>query len=329
MRLLGAGNLELAEFVGVNIPRYAILSHTWEDDEVSFQDIQSLEDACVKKGFDKIVKCCEQARRDGLQWVWVDTCCIDKSSSAELTEAINSMYHWYESSAVCYAYFSDMVYEFPRLNSFVFSCCRWFSRGWTLQELIAPARVVFYDRNWADFGTKHSLRFELHQRTGIPLDVLSGWSPTSCSIAQRLSWVSDRVTTRPEDMAYCLMGLFNVNMPLLYGEGEQAFVRLMSEVSSKLEDYTMLIWTEEQDRKHIAEAGSSIRGALPLSPRVFARKPAATPSSVFPRMDKQGPLSYTTPQALEQYSRTILSISMVHREAEPPQSICAPALPHS
>jgi hypothetical protein len=343
MRLLHAGTLEFLEFEGMNIPDYAILSHRWEEGEVTYEDMKHgpLAHARGKHGFDKIQQCCQLALADGLTFAWIDTCCIDKTSSAELSEAINSMYQWYQRSVVCYAYLSDVYVEIPGDNvdatgtpnpilkdndnatkytdkapdnhddgterltgtpkdnndapphlvelpddnndviedlpetplkngdatehtaqvsdehntglkdlmesidnhdnagdssvlvaSFEKSQMldsKWWKRGWTLQELIAPRLIKFYGKGrnkWQLFGDKTSLADLVTYRTGIPRAVLNGQDVKRCSVAMRMSWASDRETTRIEDTAYCLLGIFGVNMPLLYGEGERAFLRL-------------------------------------------------------------------------------------------------------
>ncbi|KAJ9150277.1 hypothetical protein NKR23_g3695 [Pleurostoma richardsiae] len=154
MRLINVDSLELEEFVGVHIPGYVILSHTWDDGEVLFRDWGQPE-AALKKGYAKILKTCEWARGYGVSYAWVDTCCIDKSSSAELTEAINSMFAWYSGAVVCLAYLSDL--EPGEFASRGFGHCRWFTRGWTLQELIAPRQVLFCDNSWKCVGTSQSL----------------------------------------------------------------------------------------------------------------------------------------------------------------------------
>ncbi len=245
LRLLNTKTLTLTEFVGA-VPRYAILSHTWGDQEVSYQEFD-LPTRESKRGFAKILGCCRQALEDTLEWVWIDTCCIDKTSSAELSEAINSMYAWYRGSEICYAYLEDVhdqgpTHEFPL---FQFRSARWFTRGWCLQELIAPPAVEFYTAGWRDIGTKSSLRDLLRDITAIPLEVLlESGSVVRCTVAERMSWASNRNTTRVEDMAYSLLGIFGVHMPLLYGEGERAFSRLQDEILRQVEDYSFLLWTE-------------------------------------------------------------------------------------
>ncbi|KAI2611851.1 heterokaryon incompatibility protein-domain-containing protein [Hypoxylon sp. NC1633] len=243
MRLLNAKTLKLAEFVGSSIPPYAILSHTWECGEVLFDDLRtSRKDAAKKPGFSKVSAAAAQALRDGLDFIWVDTCCIDKKSSAELSEAINSMFLYYQASKVCYAYLSDFDLAFGKLSKI--GRARWFTRGWTLQELLAPKQVQFFDRNWALIGTKQSLAKELSEITLIGIPYLSGTNIRAASIAQRMSWASNRITTRQEDLAYCLMGIFGVNMPLLYGEGQRAFRRLQEEILKYSTDESIFCWRD-------------------------------------------------------------------------------------
>jgi hypothetical protein len=216
MYLLNTSTYTLHEFQGVSIPKYAILSHRWEGEEVSFRDMQNGKGPGMRS-FAKIKGCCTQAAADGWKYVWIDSCCIDKSSSAELSEAINSMFKWYETAEVCYVYLSDVPAnnEDPQLQDSAFRLSKWFTRGWTLQELLAPSVVIFFNCDWIDIGTKWSLYNTITSITKI--EPLVGFK-TAC-IAQKMSWVSQRETTRVEDMAYCMMGLFGVNMPPLYGEG--------------------------------------------------------------------------------------------------------------
>ncbi|KAK4443663.1 heterokaryon incompatibility protein-domain-containing protein [Podospora aff. communis PSN243] len=247
MRLLNTETLQLKEFVEDSSQlRYAILSHRWGEEEISFQDITTRNPRTrTKKGYGKIENCCAQARNSGLEWVWIDTCCIDKSSSSELSEAINSMYRWYQTAAICYAYLADVTYLPFDIEKTVeaFRESEWFSRGWTLQELVAPRNLRFFDKTWANFGTKRSFGNEIFEITGIPIDVLAGFEPPQTrSVAERMSWAAWRQTTRVEDAAYCLLGIFEVNMPLLYGEGRRAFQRLQHEILKQEEDYTILAW---------------------------------------------------------------------------------------
>jgi hypothetical protein len=238
MRLLNTKTYTLHTFFGKAIPKYAILSHRWEDEEVLFQDLESGR-AHSMPGYAKIRGCCRQARKDHFEYAWIDTCCIDKSSSAELSEAINSMFQWYKDSNVCYAYLSDVTGRGDRdqvLGEFARSI--WFDRGWTLQELLAPNNVVFYDQSWGCIGTKGNLDGLIAEITGIP----GLFSYEKACIAEKMSWASWRETTRVEDEAYCLMGLFNVNMPLLYGEGAKAFKRLQQEIIKSSDDESIFAW---------------------------------------------------------------------------------------
>jgi hypothetical protein len=242
MRLLkweSNGELSLTKDLIHNIPPYAILSHTWgaDDEEVTFKDLtdHTGED---KAGYTKIRFCGEQAASDNLQYIWVDTCCIDKSSSAELAEAINSMFRWYREAAKCYVYLSDVVQSSSNEPDHLarstwkldFRKSRWFTRGWTLQELIAPASVEFFSSKGERVGDKRSMEQQIHEITGIAVQALRGKPLSSFSITERLSWAAKRKTTRKEDEAYSLLGIFDIHMPLIYGEGEKAFVRLKEEI---------------------------------------------------------------------------------------------------
>ncbi|KAJ4376347.1 hypothetical protein N0V83_001630 [Neocucurbitaria cava] len=275
MRLLHTSTLEVEYFLQ-STPKYVILSHTWGEEEVSLQDIQS-GSAPSKKGYAKITACCKKAAEDGFSYCWIDTCCIDKTSSAELSESINSMYMYYKNSSICYAYIADFDIErghSPSLNDINaphgLGSQRWFSRGWTLQELIAPPIVEFYDVNWKEFGTRLSLQQQLTAITGISKFILQGGDPAICKIAVRMSWAAKRKTTRIEDEAYCLMGLFSVNMPLLYGEGSRAFRRLQEEILRVEEDYTIFAWAPKESLESDDALPAVSRGLLAHSPSDFA-----------------------------------------------------------
>jgi hypothetical protein len=204
MRLLHTKTLEFREFHQSQLPKYAILSHTWRHgEEVSFQEMSS-KDRELKKGFAKIKITCRVALMDDLDYAWVDTCCIDKSSSAELSEAINCMYQWYSDAKRCYVYLDDLAAG-PDLEKNL-SDCRWFTRGWTLQELLAPnkaSRVRFYDKDWNYRGSKQRLSSIISTCTGIREEVLlKKVALKDCSVAERMSWAASRKTTRTEDKAY-------------------------------------------------------------------------------------------------------------------------------
>lgn len=268
MRLLDTETHKLVEFQDDRVPLYAILSHTWEEDEVSFQDIEG-DSWKHKKGHAKILKACERAREDGFDYIWIDTCCIDKKSSAELSEAINSMFRWYQESAVCYAYLADVQYSIKDsiIPDYEFVFSRWFTRGWTLQELIAPSVVIFLDNSWRELGSKEALQRRISYSTNIPSSFLLGDDLEKASVAQRMSWAAKRTTTRVEDLAYCLMGIFNVNMPLLYGEGEMAFIRLQEEILKYSGDHSLFVWSSADDRG----------GILATSPSAFSKSSQIIP----------------------------------------------------
>jgi hypothetical protein len=213
------------------IPPYAILSHTWHDQEVTFEDVQhDSETVRRKSGYKKIEFCIRQARRENLVNVWVDTCCICKTDSTELQTALNSMFRWYRDADVCYVYLSDVSKSDGDPESVwnrSFQESRWFTRGWTLQELLAPRKLLFFSQEGSYLGDKQSLESQIHEITGIPLPALQGAPLSSFSVDERLSWIKGRQTTREEDKAYSLFGLFDTFMPLMYGETEErAFIRL-------------------------------------------------------------------------------------------------------
>ena len=231
---------------------YAILSHVWRGEEMSFQELRALasspatspEDTPRARASTKIRECCKLAESHGYEWLWIDTCCIDRSSSAELSEAVNSMFSWYSHAHVCYAYLFDVPGwgSLARRNS-PFRLSKWFTRGWTLQELIAPRSLVFLSKDWKVLGTKASLAALLEQITGVDAEVLTfRRSVSAVSVARRMWWASSRRTTRLEDEAYSLMGLFGVHMPTVYGEGTRAFRRLQEEILKRTSDQTLFAW---------------------------------------------------------------------------------------
>ncbi|KAK1756766.1 vegetative incompatibility protein HET-E-1 [Echria macrotheca] len=242
------------EYIGSLIPPYAILSHTWGPDEVTLQELKfpsiSTSD---KKGFEKIQKTTVIARtRDALEYAWVDTCCIDKSSSAELTEAINSMYAWYAQAHVCYVYLEDLPPGPDSDLDVLLPRCRWFTRGWTLQELIAPQTIIFFDREWNERGDKKGLSGLLCHITGIPIGLLKHETTLGqYAVARKMSWAASRETTRIEDSAYCLLGIFDVNLSLIYGEGKKAFIRLQEAILLAAADLSIFIWTDDSDACNI------------------------------------------------------------------------------
>ncbi|PVH75977.1 HET-domain-containing protein [Cadophora sp. DSE1049] len=254
MRLLQCnndGDLSLTEFVENDIPKYAILSHRWGAEEVIFRDLID-GTSKVKAGYGKIQFCGEQSRRDGLQHFWVDTCCIDKSNTVEYQHAINSMFRWYRDATKCYVYLPDVSRPRSVLadNSnesweSSFRKSEWFRRGWTLQELIAPASVDFFCKERKLLGNKSNLEQVICETTGIPATALRGSVLSDFSVAERMSWTECRETTYKEDKAYSLLGIFDVYMPLIYGEGkDRALARLREEIDKssrgfKREDFSV------------------------------------------------------------------------------------------
>ena len=255
MWLLSTRRAELYEFSSPEaVPGgYAILSHTWDKEEQSFEAVRAIQDQCksTRKNprnlvSDKIRQCCIFAEAHGYTWVWIDTCCIDKSNSAELSEAINSMFRWYASAEVCFAYLADVPRDCKlRAPESPFRHAKWHTRGWTLQELLAPLTVYFLSKDWRVIATKLEHADLITAITGIPEKALTRQRHiTSFSAAERMSWASRRNTTRIEDRAYCLMGIFDVNLPTIYGEGDRAFQRLQHEIMKNSFDTSLFAWGE-------------------------------------------------------------------------------------
>jgi hypothetical protein len=272
MWLLNTNTLELQEF-NAAVPPYAILSHTWGNEEVAFKEMRKYRESVQNKsGFLKIQQCCVKAKEDGFEWAWIDSCSIDKRSSAELSEAINSMFKWYERAEICYAYLEDVPSADGDEKEERLSRSRWFRRGWTLQELIAPKRVQFYAKDWSPLGVKSTEDYDftalISRITGIdPGSLLYLSSLRRTSIAMRMSWAAERETTREEDRAYSLMGIFDVHMPILYGEGlERAFERLQVEIMSKSSDQSIFAW--RVDKKDLLDPSEGF-ALLATSPSCF------------------------------------------------------------
>jgi len=247
---------KVLEFCDDDITKYVILSHRWIGQEVEYDEIVELakmdeekrDEIRQRDGYRKVLDSCKQAKKDGYEWLWVDTCCIDKRSSAELSEAINSMYRWYGNAQVCYAYLHDVLdSSFPIVcndKRYANGWPEWFSRGWTLQEMIAPSNVQFFNKEWRAIGDKRTLARTLENITGVPEYILTdGLSVDRPCVAQIMSWAANRTTTRVEDRAYSLMGLLDVNMPMLYGEGKKAFHRLQLEIIRTSNDQSIFAWS--------------------------------------------------------------------------------------
>jgi tetratricopeptide (TPR) repeat protein len=239
MRLLHFDHSERlvsTDFSGKSIPPYAILSHRWGDSEVLFEDLGS-NTYKEKDGYRKIEFCAEQTARDQLQYFWIDTCCIDKWNLRERSKAINSMFQWYKKAAKCYVFLPDVsastATEIAQQNGWEasFRASEWFTRGWTLQELIAPVSVEFFSCEGCRIGDKTSLEQLVHEITGVPLEALRNYPLDKFTTTERMGWARARRTTEEEDNVYCLLGILGVSMATSYGEGkENAWRRIQSEV---------------------------------------------------------------------------------------------------
>lgn len=277
MRLINVHSLKFG-VDGDQIPPYVILSHRWGPEEITCKDFAKGRNK-KKAGYQKVVDLCRVVRERcsllrhhetmlhvSIAWVWIDTCCIDKRSSAELSEAINSMFAWYRNSVLCYVHLEDVLAQSPGEPecSEAFKRSAWFTRGWTLQELLAPQQLIFCDRAWNYIGHKHTtvpyvcvceegntpsgpdLSQDITAITDIDVRYLKdSKNIRHASIARRMSWAANRSTTRTEDIAYCLLGLFDVNLPLLYGEGWKAFTRLQEEILRKSNDQSIFAWRDD------------------------------------------------------------------------------------
>ncbi|KAH7911574.1 heterokaryon incompatibility protein-domain-containing protein, partial [Hygrophoropsis aurantiaca] len=259
--------------------RFAILSHTWGKDEPSYKDLKKYRNL-VGQGYEKLKKFCEVAYKEyGVEFAWADTVCIDKTSSAELDESIRSMFKWYESAYICIAYLAETTSldDMP--------ADRWFTRGWTLQELLAPRRMKFYAGDWAPLTSMPnekgydrlqplekadpacgSILNAVHQATTISMRQIHDFRPrVDKDIAMRMSWVAKRDTTRGEDTAYCMMGIFGVSISIAYGEGPQhAFFRLFKAILDISNDPDIFNWAGEPIRPDVHPSRM-----LPSSPECY------------------------------------------------------------
>ena len=220
--------------------KYAILSHTWgnEEEEVLYDDVVNGSGTSKPgSGSKKINFCVRQAKQDGLEYFWVDTCCIDKRNNTELTEALNSMFRWYSNAEKCYVYLEDVSYDASANGEnweHQFRESRWFKRGWTLQELIAPSSVEFYSSTGQNMGTKGDLEKLLNDITRLPIRALRGCPLFEFTVNERLQWQKGRQTKKEEDMVYSLLGLLEVSLPAIYGIGKaEAWTKLSREIAMK------------------------------------------------------------------------------------------------
>ena len=238
MRLLNTTTLKFREFFDSEDPKYLILSHRWGKDEVSYQQMES-GNVPDGEGIAKIRRFCQLVAQKGTEWCWVDTCCIDKKSSAELTEAINSMYRWYSNAQECIVYLRD-VQKWNHARGIQKS--EWFTRGWTVQELLAPRLATFFDREWSQLGTRMELLYDIVVAAHIDTASVEEGIWSQQSVARKMSWFAHRQTSRIEDLAYSMLGIFNINMPLIYGEGSNAFRRLQIEIVNSTDDESIFAW---------------------------------------------------------------------------------------
>jgi hypothetical protein len=294
MRLIDVHSLELEEVPDDSGMVYAVLSHTWrqgsEGGEIKLQDFQRGLDADESTGrsilhghagFQKVLTFCDTAANLDIHKAWADNVCIDQTNPAELSRSINSMFRWYKQSTKCLVYLSDVSITGDDGWHAQFRASRWFKRGWTLQELIAPPTVIFHDRDWKLLGKREELSLIISDITSIPANVLTGDAGAlgAACVAQKMAWASMRRTTAPEDIAYCLLGLFDVFMPLIYGEGaERAFLRLQKEILETTEDESIFAWCETPSPNK--------GGSLPQFSGLLARSPAAFKSGADVRLPR-------------------------------------------
>ncbi|TBU58344.1 heterokaryon incompatibility protein-domain-containing protein [Dichomitus squalens] len=323
---------------------YAILSHVWctlPTSDQSYEDIvriQASQDGGMAIWADvrvneKIRNACAVAWVDGHRYLWIDSCCIDKTSSAELSEAINSMYEWYAQADICYAYLEDVDDDddlSDPLSSFRYS--KWHSRGWTLQELIAPKSLLFLSRQWHPLGTKHSLAVIIEQVTGVDREILIHTKQLDqVSIAKRMSWASKRTTTRIEDEAYSLMGIFGVHMTTIYGERQNAFRRLQEEILRRNPDQSIFAWGGTLSRTFAEHLDyfrpEDMSSLLAPSPKhfVFSGNISSIRHSDFLGalclpFDHPYPLTTHTPYGIRMNSPLIPSAAIIRLDEAPPQA---------
>ncbi|KAK7439990.1 hypothetical protein VKT23_017243 [Stygiomarasmius scandens] len=242
-RLIDTHSLKLVEFrENDTIPPYAILSHTWgkkgeliiwdrrswysDDEEVVYAEfIKPRKETFSKSGYRKIQGACQQACQDGIRYIWVDTCCIEQGNHEDVAANITSMHAYYQNAEICYAYLADIKEREDMFGDRDLWGFRtgWFGRGWTLQELLAPRTVVFFNKHWQRIGDKYNLRDDISHITTIPPIVLSGeLSIQDVDVLTRMSWAVGRLTTKPQDEAYCLQGLLGVLVKPDYDESSYA-----------------------------------------------------------------------------------------------------------
>lgn len=344
MRLLNIYTLELTVFDGEDtVPPYLIASHRWQQDEATYKDVLKKRNKHTK-GYKKIESFCQLAAskkiRDTIScdWIWIDTCCIDKDSSADVSEAVNSMWMYYRQAVCCLAWLPD-IYSMlgtERLVMREFEKSEWFKRGWTLQELIAPRMVVFLKADWAVVGHKYTLAIEpskvslefgpalnecISRVTNIESQILC--NPEACdriTVAERLEWAGHRITTKPEDLAYCLLGLCNIHMPLIYGEGQaSAFKRLREQIIHHTAAAPTYPYAASATRPCSAPSPTSSHGSGAAAAGRNEPPESASPSAV--------PRSVHNPDKIISNSSTAQSFQTVPAGRGPPNAIRDSATP--
>ncbi|KAG2353482.1 heterokaryon incompatibility protein-domain-containing protein [Suillus spraguei] len=256
---------------------YVMLSHRWEGTEPLLHDIQGkvVYDLDPVGGIAKLQSFCETARDKGYRWAWVDTCCIDQTNNVEVQQSVNSMFIWYRHSTLTIIYLSDVP---PSSQPGALANSAWNTRGWTVQEFLAPRLVLFYQKDWSPYlddrspNHKDSLVImkEMGDATGIDAQALIAFRPGMRDAREKLQWVSARVTTWQEDIAYSLFGIFGVRLPVIYGEKKQsALGRLLQEVVAQSGDISALDWVGES---------SEFNSCLPADITSYKAPPYTMPS---------------------------------------------------
>ncbi|KAK1689795.1 hypothetical protein BDP55DRAFT_757784 [Colletotrichum godetiae] len=249
MRLLSTKTTKLEVFDLENAPPYAALSHLWEHDEVRFQDMGDLAAAAQRSGFRKIESACVVAAEEGLGYIWIDTCCVDKENEAKRSEAVESSFRTFISATICIAYLSDDDELKPKFRNSL-RRSTWFTRSWTLPELIAPPELVFYSCGWKVMGTRSELQNDLFNITAVGPFILQGGDLAKVSVARKMFWATNRNTHRHEEVAYTLSGLFGIEMMPIYGKGNaNAFLRLQEHIAKTVPDPTLFAWRDDWSQK--------------------------------------------------------------------------------
>ncbi|KIO10640.1 hypothetical protein M404DRAFT_128934, partial [Pisolithus tinctorius Marx 270] len=232
---------------------YVMFSHVWQGNEPSFQDINDVESKSVWNLPDtplneKLRNFCKEVRRLGHNWAWSDTCCIDKSTSSTLNQSLTSMYKWYANSVATLVFLAGVAHP---SKSGDLARSIWMTRAWTLQELLSPNVIFFYDSEWkpylGDTGSNHKespdIMQELADATEIPRGTIVTFSPADLGVHEKLRLASMRSATVEEDVAYSLIGIFKSDIRPQYGEGTDALGHLLEEIVARSGEVTVLAWS--------------------------------------------------------------------------------------